>query len=69
MQTVANAWLLSRGKIVVDVSGVTLGLDIGQLVDFLLRNKTATATSMATAAEMVRAWGIIAFFCERLKLL
>ena len=45
--------LLGRGKTIVDVSGVTLGLDIGHLVDFLLRNEPAraqvTTTSMATA--------------------
>jgi hypothetical protein len=45
--------LLSRGKIVVDLGWVMLGLNIGHLVDFLLRNKAAstqiTTTSTATA--------------------
>ena len=43
--------LLGRGKTIVDVSGVTLGLDIGHLVNFLLRNEPASAqvTTMSTA--------------------
>jgi hypothetical protein len=31
--------LLGRGKTIIDISGVTLGLDIGHLVDLLLRNE------------------------------
>jgi hypothetical protein len=45
--------LLGRGKTIVDFSGVTLGLDIGHLVDFHLRNEPTstrvTTTSTATA--------------------
>ena len=45
--------LLGRGKTIVVVSGVMLGLDIGHLVDFLLRNEPArvhvTTTSTTTA--------------------
>ena len=43
--------LLDRGKTIVDLGGVTLGLNIGHLVDFLLRNKPARAraTTMSTA--------------------
>ena len=35
--------LLGRGKTIVEVSGLTLGLDIGHLIDFLLRNEPARA--------------------------
>jgi hypothetical protein len=45
--------LLGRGKTIVGLGQVTLGLDIGHLVDFLLGNKPAgtpvTTTSTATA--------------------
>ena len=43
--------LLGRGKTIVDVSGVTLGLDIGHLVDLLLRDEPASTrvTTMSTA--------------------
>jgi hypothetical protein len=43
--------LLGRGKTIVDVSGVTLGLNIGHLVDFLLGNEPASTrvTTMSTA--------------------
>jgi hypothetical protein len=43
--------LLGRGKTIVDVSGVMFGLDIGHLVDLLLRDEPASTrvTTMSTA--------------------
>jgi hypothetical protein len=39
--------LLGRGKIIVDLGGVTLGLDVGHLVNFLLRDEPASTQVVA----------------------
>ena len=47
--------LLGRGKIVVDLGGVTLGLDIGHFVDFLLRNEPTTSSMRVTTTSTATA--------------